>query len=84
MAGRRRAANNPARSVRIEDPIWDRAVNRATAEGTTISEVIQLFVEGYSKGMLNAPRVQVVYQTPRPAGVTVPGDQPVTVPEPRP
>ena len=68
---RRRTADNPARSVRIETPTWDRATRRASIEGTTISEVIQLFVKGYAEGKINAPRTQVVYGPT--AGISVPG-----------
>lgn len=54
----------PARSVRISDEVWDRARNRAAYEGVTVSHVIFSLLEGYSKGLLNLPQVQVKYQQP--------------------
>jgi hypothetical protein len=68
MALRRRARGaeaNPVRSVRIEGPIWARAVARAEAEGLTISEVIKRFVEGYGDRHLNAPRSVMAYAATR-------------------
>jgi hypothetical protein len=53
----------PARSVRVADDVWERAKRRATYEGSTISHVTALFVEGYANGLLNAPRVRVVYDS---------------------
>jgi hypothetical protein len=50
--------------VRIDTDRWERAVRRATFEQTTISEVIGRFVEGYGRGLINAPKVQVVYEQP--------------------
>lgn len=61
---RRVKGAKPARSVRIADEVWDRARNRAAYEGVTISYVIDSLLEGYSKGLLNLPKVQVQYQQP--------------------
>lgn len=62
---RRAKGQTPARSVRISDEVWDRARNRAAYEGTTVSHVIASLLEGYSKGLLNLPKVQVVYGQPK-------------------
>lgn len=51
----------PARSVRIDDDVWSRARARAKADGVTISEVINRFVEGYAEGRIDAPRLRMVY-----------------------
>lgn len=61
-------AENPARSVRVDDPTWDKAVRRAVFEGTTISTVVQRFVKGYAEGLINAPRMQLVCAAPRSGG----------------
>lgn len=52
----------PVRSVRVTDPSWDRATRRARLEGTNMSAVVQLFVEGYGRGLINAPQTRVVYE----------------------
>jgi len=55
----------PARSVRISDEVWDKARHRAAFEGVTVSHVIFSLLEGYAKGLLNLPKVQVQYQQPK-------------------
>ena len=62
---RRAKGSMPARSVRISDEVWDRARNRAAYEGVTVSHVIFSLLEGYSKGLLNLPKVEVKYQHPK-------------------
>lgn len=57
------APANPSRSVRVDDTTWNKAVSRANYEGVTMSEVLLRFVQGYAAGLLNLPRVQVVYST---------------------
>jgi hypothetical protein len=54
----------PVRSVRVDEALWARAKRRAKADGVTMSDVMFRFVEGYAKGMLNLPKVQVVYERP--------------------
>lgn len=54
----------PVRSVRISPEVWESAKRRATSEGKTISQAMTLLVEAYSRGMLDLPRVQLVY-TPK-------------------
>lgn len=51
----------PTRSVRIDDELWNRAKDRAGKEGVTISRATYLLVEGYALGLVNLPRVQLVY-----------------------
>ena len=51
----------PTRSVRIDDTVWSAAVRRARAEGHTMSHILHLFIEGYGRGMIDPPRVQMVY-----------------------
>lgn len=55
------ATRYPTRSVRIDDMTWDKAKTRAESEGVTISRVLSLLVEGYARGMVDLPRVQMVY-----------------------
>ena len=62
---RRAKGSLPARSVRISDEVWERARNRAAYEQTTVSHVINSLLEGYSKGLLNLPKVEVKYQQPK-------------------
>lgn len=54
----------PTRSIRIDTEVWDRAKRRARSEGVTISRVLSLLTEGYAKGMINLPRIQIVYDNP--------------------
>lgn len=55
------ATRYPTRSVRIEDMTWNKAKARAESEGVTISRVLSLFVEGYARGMIDLPKMQMVY-----------------------
>jgi hypothetical protein len=54
----------PARSVRVSDDAWDKARSRAEYEGVTVSHVAAVLIEGYAKGLINLPKVQVVYEQP--------------------
>lgn len=51
----------PVRSVRIEESVWRRALARAKHEGVTMSHVMATLVEGYSRGLVDLPRVQLVF-----------------------
>lgn len=62
---RRAKGAMPARSVRIDDETWERSRNRAAYEGTTVSHVINALLEGYSKGLLDLPKVTVQYKQPK-------------------
>lgn len=55
----------PARSVRVGDDVWLKAKKRAEFDGVTISHVIYVLLEGYAKGYLNLPQVEVRYSQPR-------------------
>ncbi len=59
--------NNPVRSVRVSDELWERAKRRAAYDGVTMSHVLLMIVEGYANGLLNLPKVQVIYAAPTPA-----------------
>jgi hypothetical protein len=54
----------PVRSVRVDDALWARARARATYEGVTMSQVLYEFTKGYAEGLLNRPKVQLVYTQP--------------------
>ncbi len=60
---RRLKGSSPARSVRVPDERWNRAISRAEYENITISSVINSLLEGYSKGFLNLPQIKVIYET---------------------
>lgn len=51
----------PVRSIRVDDELWERARLRAAHENVTMSKVVYSLVEGYAKGMIDLPRVQIVY-----------------------
>jgi hypothetical protein len=52
--------------VRVGDELWNKAVNRATYDGVTISQVLYAFVEGYARGLIDLPRIEVIYAPPKP------------------
>lgn len=62
MATRKRY--DPVRTARISDTVWNAATRRARHEDVTMSKVIATLVEGYAKGMIDLPRVQLVYSKP--------------------
>lgn len=49
-----------SRSVRVPDDVWERARSRADSEGVSINYVVNEILDGYSRGMLNLPKVKVV------------------------
>lgn len=57
-----------AHSVRTDDAMWGRAKARAAKEGHTINHVINEILDGYGRGLINLPKVQITkqYETPRP------------------
>lgn len=64
---RSRHSAGRVRSVRVSDPIWDAARTRAEKEGDyTMSFVVGLLVEGYAKGLINLPQVQLVFDEDQP------------------
>jgi hypothetical protein len=52
------------RSVRVEDELWVRAGERAKAEGTNLSAVLNLLLQGYASRKLDLPRVELVWERP--------------------
>jgi hypothetical protein len=54
----------PARSVRVSDDDWDKARSRAEYEGVTVSHVAAMLIQGYARGLINLPKVQVIYEQP--------------------
>jgi hypothetical protein len=46
----RSMTNTPPRSVRVPDPLWEKATARAKAEGTTVTAVILAALTRYAKG----------------------------------
>jgi hypothetical protein len=56
---------DPVRSVRISDELWEAARRRATYDGVTMSHVLVTFVEGYSKGLIDMPRISVSFADAR-------------------
>ena len=67
---------NPVRSVRVSDETWDKAKRRADYDGVTISHVVAMIIEGYAQGLVDLPRVQVVY-SPAAAKPALPEAEPV-------
>lgn len=66
MAKRRRPNGSPSvpvRSVRVSDSAWEAARRRAAYEEVTISYVVATIIEGYGKGLIDLPKVTVLYRT---------------------
>jgi len=57
----------PGRSVRVADEPWEKARRRAAHEGITMSRMVALLVEGYGQGLIDLPKVQIVFTPTRPA-----------------
>lgn len=55
------AGKSPTRSIRVDADTWELAKDRAEREGMTISRVLYLLTEGYARGEISAPTIQVVY-----------------------
>lgn len=56
---------DPVRSVRISNEVWEAARRRATYDGVTMSHVLVTFMEGYSQGLLDLPRISVNFADAR-------------------
>lgn len=52
-------------SVRAENVNWSRAAMRAKNEGTNINAAINELLEGYGRGLIDLPKVQVIKQYTR-------------------
>jgi hypothetical protein len=55
---------NPVRSVRVADALWNKAAVRARHEGVTMSHVLLTFVEGYAEGLVDLPRITATFASP--------------------
>jgi hypothetical protein len=66
MASRQPSANSAkaSHSVRTTDALWAAAKRRTDEEGTTMNAMINDLMEGYSKGLINLPRVTKTYTAP--------------------
>lgn len=53
------------RSMRVEQSIWDKARERATAEGRSVSGVMADLLEGYARGVYELPRVEITKKFPQ-------------------
>ena len=62
-------ASDPVRSVRIGNAEWEKGKRRATYEGQTPSGVLALLWKGFADGLIDLPKVQVIYTPTRPAAV---------------
>lgn len=65
----RGSGSDAVRSVRVPAEVWQAAKARATAEGVTVSYVLRLLVDGYSKGLLDLPTITTTYTPIRPEDV---------------
>lgn len=63
-----RKGNSPVRTTRIGDDIWEAAKVRASKDGVSMSQMMLRLVEGYSKGKIALPRVEMVYDQPTTSG----------------
>lgn len=57
----RQAGGSPTRTSRISDPVWTKAQKRAAKDGVSMSQLMNMLVEGYSEGKISLPTVQLVY-----------------------
>lgn len=58
----RQPGGSPTRTARISDPIWKAAQKRAKKDGVSMSQLMSTLVEGYAKGKIDMPRVELVYE----------------------
>lgn len=55
------AGPKQSHSVRVHDDIWAAARRRAISEGTTVNGVVEEILEGYSRGLINLPKITKTY-----------------------
>jgi len=48
-------------SLRTPDDLWKKAEKRAKEEGVTMNYALNEFIEGYSLGFINLPKVTKTY-----------------------
>lgn len=41
--------DNPARTIRVPDPLWEQAKQRADERGETVSEAVRRFLARYAR-----------------------------------
>jgi len=41
--------DNRAHTIRVSDPLWERALERASEKGETVSEAVRKFLERYAR-----------------------------------
>lgn len=57
VAGDSTAKRQPVHSVRTTDALWASAKRRADDEGLTMNDVVTAILQGYSRGLMDLPRV---------------------------
>lgn len=55
------SGSTPVRTARISDDVWTKAKKRATKDNLNMSNVMSRLVEAYSRGMVDVPKVKLVY-----------------------
>lgn len=56
-AGKSTAKREPKHSVRTTDELWASASRRAASEGITMNDVVEGILSGYTRGLMNLPKV---------------------------
>lgn len=55
-----KGARTSTHSIRCDDDVWQRARNRAAADGITVNHVLSEILEGYALGRINMPTTRIV------------------------
>lgn len=58
---RRRSTRSASHSVRMDDDLWNKAKNRAHDEGVALNYVVEMFLSGYSQGLIDLPQVELKF-----------------------
>lgn len=64
-SGTTTAKRGSGHSVRTTDELWKAAKRRAGQDGWTMNEVIEAILAGYSRGLLDLPKVTKQYTRPK-------------------
>jgi len=59
--GKSTARTGASHSIRTPDNIWAAAQRRAASESRTMNDVVVAIMEGYSRGLMDLPRVTKQY-----------------------
>lgn len=62
------AKREPGHSVRATDVLWASAKRRADSEGITMNDVVTLILEGYSRGLMDLPKITKSFNVTKKAG----------------